>query len=98
MERLGREYAPIVEGIGCSNNHHRKQSWSPIFMTDTILATGNTVTVGTEEVVRQLSEKDINFLKSGAFSKVDLTLEETGGRKQANDSAQVCRGLCREGV
>jgi hypothetical protein len=100
MERLGREYAPIVEGIGCSNNHHRKQSWSPIFMTDTILATGNTVTVGTEEVVRQLSEKDINFLKSGAFSKVALTLEETvwGGEKQANDSAQVCRGLCREGV
>ena len=47
-------------------------------MTDTILATGNTGTVGTEEVVRQLSEKkDINFLKSGAFLKVTLTLEET---------------------
>ena len=50
-------------------------------MTDTILATGNTGTVGTEEVVRQLSEKDINFLKSGAFLKVALALEETGGSK-----------------
>jgi hypothetical protein len=50
-------------------------------MTDTILATGNTGTVGTEEVVRGHSEKDINFLKSGAFSKVTLTLEETGGSK-----------------
>ena len=50
-------------------------------MTNTILATGNTCTGGTEEVVRQLPEKDINLLKSGAFSKVTLTLEETRGRK-----------------
>ena len=50
-------------------------------MTDTILATRNIGTIGTQEVVRQLSEKDINFLKSGAFSKVTLTLEETRGRK-----------------
>ena len=50
-------------------------------MTDTILATRNVGTIGTQEVVRQLSEKDINCLKSGAFSKVTLTLEETRGGK-----------------
>jgi hypothetical protein len=50
-------------------------------MTDSILTTRNIGTAGTEEVVRQLSEKDNNFLKSGAFSKVTLTLEETRGRK-----------------
>jgi hypothetical protein len=77
MERLGGEYIPIADKIGCSNSPHRKQFWSPIIMTDTILATRNIGTIGTQEVVRQLSEKDINFLKSGAFSKVTLTLEET---------------------
>jgi hypothetical protein len=81
MERLGGEYVSIADKIGCSNSPHRKQSWSPIIMTDTILATGNIGAVGTKEVVRQLSEKDINFLKSGAFSKVTLTLDETTGRK-----------------
>jgi hypothetical protein len=50
-------------------------------MTDSILTTRNIGTAGTEEVVRQLSEKDNNFLKSGAFSKVTLALEETRGRK-----------------
>ncbi|MFL6523630.1 MAG: hypothetical protein ACJ71B_09145 [Nitrososphaera sp.] len=50
-------------------------------MTNTILVTDSTGTVGSEEVVRQLLEKDINFLKSGAFSKVTLTLEETRRRK-----------------
>jgi hypothetical protein len=81
MERLGGEYIPIADKIGCSNSPHRKQFWSPIIMTDTILATRNVGTIGTQEVVRQLSEKDINFLKSGAFSKVTLTLEKTRGRK-----------------
>ena len=81
MERLEGEYTPIEDKIGCSNNPHRKQSRSPIVMTDSILITGNTGTAGTEEVVRQLSEKDINFLKSGAFSKGTLTLRETRGRK-----------------
>jgi hypothetical protein len=81
MERLGGEYVPIADKIGCSNRSHRQQSWSPIIMTDTILATGNIGTIGTQEIVRQLSEKDINFLKSGAFSKVTLTLEETRRRK-----------------
>jgi hypothetical protein len=81
MERLEGEYTPIEDKIGCSNNPHRKQSWSPIVMTDSILTTRNTGTAGTEEVVRQLSEKDNNFLKSGAFSKVTLTLEETRGKK-----------------
>jgi hypothetical protein len=81
MERLGGEYIPIADKIGCSNSPHRKQFWSPIIMTDTILATRNIGTIGTQEVVRQLSEKDINFLKSGAFSKVTLTLEETMGSK-----------------
>ena len=46
-----------------------------------ILITANTGTIGSKELVRQLSEKDNNFLKSGAFSKVTLTLEETKGRK-----------------
>ena len=77
MEKLGGEYTPIADKIGCSNNPHRKQSWTPIIMTDTILATGNTGNIGTEEVARQLSEKDFSFLKSGAFSKVTLTFEET---------------------
>lgn len=81
MERLEGEYTLIVDKIGCSNNPHRKQPWSPIVMTDSILTTDNTSTMGTEQVVRQLSEKDINFLKSRAFSKVTLTLEETRGRK-----------------
>jgi nucleoside-diphosphate-sugar epimerase len=45
-------------------------------MTNTILVTGSTSIVGSE-VVRQLLEKDINFLKSGAFSKVTLIFEET---------------------
>jgi hypothetical protein len=77
MEKLGGEYTPIDDKMGCSNNPHSKQSWTPIIMTDKILATGNTDNVGTEEVARQLSEKDFNFLKSGAFSKVTLTFEET---------------------
>jgi hypothetical protein len=81
MERLGGEYVSIADKIGCSNSPDRKQFWSPIIMTDTILATGNIGTIGTQEVVRQLSEKDINCLKSGAFSKVTLTLEETRGGK-----------------
>jgi hypothetical protein len=81
MERLGGEYAPIVEKMGCSNNSHRKQSGGPIIMTDTILATGNIGTIGTEEVVKQLSEKYTNFLESGAFSKVTLTLQETKGSR-----------------
>ena len=97
MERLGGEYVPIADKIGCSNSPHRKQFWSPIIMTDTIRATGNIGTVGTQEVVRQLSEKDNNFLKSGAFSKVTLNLRGDQGKK-TNGSAQVCRGLCREGV
>jgi hypothetical protein len=48
-------------------------------MTNTILVTVSTGTIGSEEVVvRQLLEKkDINFLKSGVFSKVTLTFEET---------------------
>ena len=46
-------------------------------MTARILVTDNTGTVGTEEVVRQFLEKDINFLKSGAFSKITLTFEDT---------------------
>jgi uracil phosphoribosyltransferase len=77
MEKLGGEHAIIADKMGCSHNPHRKQSWSPIIMTDTILATGNTGTVRTEEVVRQISEKDIDFLKSLAFSKVTLTFEDT---------------------
>jgi hypothetical protein len=81
MERLDGEYALIADKIGCSNNPHPKQFWSHIIMTDTILATGNNGTVGTKEVVRQLLEKDINLLKSGAFSKVTLTLRETTGSK-----------------
>lgn len=81
MERLEGEYTPIVDKIRCSNNPHRKQSWSPIAMTDSILTTGNTGTLGTEEVVGQLSEKEFNFLKSEAFSKVTLTFEETRGSK-----------------
>ena len=66
-------------------------------MTDTILATGNVGTIGTQEVVRQLSEKDNNFLKSGAFSKVTLALEETRGRKPMT-LRRFTEGLCREGV
>jgi hypothetical protein len=97
MERLGGEYVPIADKIGCSNRSHRQQSWSPIIMTDTILATGNTCTVGIKEVVRQLPEKDVNLLKSGAFSKVTVTLWETTESK-TNGSAQVCRGLCVEGA
>jgi hypothetical protein len=82
MKRLGGEYVLIADKIGCSNSPHSKQFWSPIIITtDTILATGNVGTIGSQEVVRQLSEKDNNFLKSGAFSKVTLTLEETRGRK-----------------
>jgi hypothetical protein len=81
MERLGGEYAPIADKIGCSNSFHRQQSWSPIITIDTILATGNTCTVGIKKVARQLPEKDVNLLKSGAFSKVTLTLEENRGRK-----------------
>jgi hypothetical protein len=48
-------------------------------MTNTILVTVSTGTIGSKEVVvRQLLEKkDINFLKSGVFSKVTLTFEET---------------------
>ncbi len=45
-------------------------------MTNTILVTGSTSIVGSE-VVRQLLEKDINFLKSRAFPKVTLIFEET---------------------
>ncbi len=81
MKRLGREYALIVDKSGCSNNSHRKQSWSPTIMTDTILATGNIGTVGTEEVVKQISEKYTNFWESGAFSKVTLTLQQTKGSR-----------------
>ena len=96
MEKLGGEYTPIDDKMGCSNNPHRNQSWTPIIMTDTILATGNTGNIGTEEVARQLSEKDFSFLKSGAFSKVTLTFEETTEGKPM--TPQVCRGLSREGV
>jgi hypothetical protein len=49
-------------------------------MTNTILVTvSSTGTIGSKEVVvRQLLEKkDVNFLKSGVFSKVTLTFEET---------------------
>ena len=48
-------------------------------MTNTILVTVSTGTIGSKEVVvRQLLEKkDVNFLKSGVFSKVTLTFEET---------------------
>jgi hypothetical protein len=48
-------------------------------MTNIILVTASTGTIGSKEVVvRQLFEKkDVNFLKSGVFSKVTLTFEET---------------------
>jgi hypothetical protein len=49
-------------------------------MTNTILVTVSSAgTIGSKEVVvRQLFEKkDVNFLKSGVFSKVTLTFEET---------------------
>ncbi|HEX2471190.1 MAG TPA: hypothetical protein VHJ59_00420 [Nitrososphaera sp.] len=47
-------------------------------MTNTILVTVSTGTVGSKEIAaRQVLEKDINFLKSGAFSKVRLIFEET---------------------
>ncbi|HWS19275.1 MAG TPA: hypothetical protein VN239_01180 [Nitrososphaera sp.] len=52
-------------------------------MTNTILVTDSAHAVGSSEevVVRQLLEKDINFLKLGAFSKVTLTFQETMGSK-----------------
>jgi hypothetical protein len=53
-------------------------------MTNTILVTvSSTGTIGSKEVVvRQLLEKkDVNFLKSGVFSKVTLTFEESAERK-----------------
>jgi hypothetical protein len=51
-------------------------------MTNTTLVTDNAHTLGSEEVVvRQLLEKEIKFLKLGAFSKVTLTFQETMGSK-----------------
>jgi hypothetical protein len=51
-------------------------------MTNTTLVTHNAHTLGSEEVVvRQLLEKEIKFLKLGAFSKVTLTFQETMGSK-----------------
>jgi hypothetical protein len=53
-------------------------------MTNTILVTvSSTGTIGSKEVVvRQLLEKkDVNFLKSGVFSKVTLTFEEAAESK-----------------
>jgi hypothetical protein len=54
-------------------------------MTNTILVTVSiTGTISSKEVdVRQLLEKkDVNFLKSGVFSKVTLTFEETTESKK----------------
>jgi hypothetical protein len=47
-------------------------------MTITILVTGSTDILGSEELVlRQILEKkDINFLKLGAFSKVTLIFQK----------------------
>jgi FlaA1/EpsC-like NDP-sugar epimerase len=47
-------------------------------MINTILVTGSTGTIGSEEiVVRRLGKKeDVNFLTSGAISKVMLIFEE----------------------
>jgi hypothetical protein len=53
-------------------------------MTNTILViVSSTGTIGSKEVVvRQLLEKkDVNFLKSGDFSKVTLTFEEAAESK-----------------
>ena len=54
-------------------------------MTNTILVTVSiTGTISSKEVdVRQLLEKkDVNFLKSGVFSKVTLTFGETTESKK----------------
>lgn len=51
-------------------------------MTNTTLATDSAHALGSEEVVaKQLLEKEIKFLKLGAFPKATLTFQETIGSK-----------------
>ena len=84
MERLGGEYIPIADKIGCSNSPHRKQFWSPIIMTDTR---------GCKATLR----KGHQLLEIRSIFESHLNLRGDQGKK-TNDSAQVCRELCREGV
>ena len=76
MERLGGEYIPIADKIGCSNSPHRKQFWSPIIRTDTILATGNIDTIiGTQEIVRKTTlRKEHQLLEIRSIFESHLNL------------------------
>jgi hypothetical protein len=68
-------------------------------MTNTILVTvSSTGTIGSKEVVvRQLLEKkDVNFLKSGDFSKVTLTFEEAAESKKPITLRKFADGYTEE--